>query len=65
MKEISIIIPCLNEERQINKCLNSLSSQAPYQIFNVGNSQPINLINFINVLEEKIGKKAKKNFKSH
>ena len=47
-----------------NKCLNSLSSQAPYQIFNVGNSQPINLIDFINVLEEKIGKKAKKIFKS-
>ena len=25
MKEISIIIPCLNEEREINKCLNSLN----------------------------------------
>ena len=25
MKEISIIIPCLNEEKQINKCLNSLN----------------------------------------
>lgn len=36
------------------------SSSAPYKIYNIGNNQPIKLEKFINVLEEKIGKKAEK-----
>lgn len=35
-------------------------SDAPYRIFNIGSSNPINLMNFIEILEEKIGKKADK-----
>ena len=35
---------------------------APYRIVNVGNGKPIELIKFIETLEEIIGKKAKKNF---
>jgi UDP-glucuronate 4-epimerase len=38
------------------------SSNAPYRIFNVGNNKPIELLKFIEVLEEKLGKKAIKNF---
>ena len=34
----------------------------PFQIFNIGNSKSINLLNFIHILEEILGKKAKKNF---
>lgn len=34
------------------------SSYAPYQIYNIGNNQPVQLMTFINVLESKIGKKA-------
>tara|TARA_B100000575_G_scaffold282576_1_gene274459 strand:- start:714 stop:1748 length:1035 start_codon:yes stop_codon:yes gene_type:complete len=41
---------------------NSDSSFAPYRIFNVGNSQPVNLLNFIEVLENELNIKAKKNF---
>ncbi len=38
------------------------TSFAPYQIFNIGNNKPIELLHFIEVLEEKLGKKAIKNF---
>jgi len=37
------------------------SSYAPYRIFNIGNHQPVELLRFIEVLEEKLGKKAVKN----
>ena len=38
------------------------SSFAPFRIFNLGNSQPINIMNFIEELEKNIGIEAKKNF---
>ena len=38
------------------------TSFAPYRVFNIGNNQPVELLKFIEVLEEKIGKKAVKNF---
>jgi len=41
------------------------SSWAPHRIFNVGNSHPINLLDFINILEEEIGIKAIKNFQNN
>jgi UDP-glucuronate 4-epimerase len=34
------------------------SSHAPYRIFNIGNSQPVPLMQFIETLEEALGKKA-------
>lgn len=37
------------------------SSFAPYRVFNIGNNKPVELIHFIEVLEEKLGKKAIKN----
>ena len=37
------------------------SSWAPYRIYNIGNHQPVDLLRFIEVLEETIGKKAQKN----
>jgi UDP-glucuronate 4-epimerase len=40
------------------------SSYAPYRIFNIGNNQPVELLRFIEVLEEKLGKTAIKNFLS-
>jgi UDP-glucuronate 4-epimerase len=36
------------------------TSFAPYRIYNIGNNKPVKLEKFISVLEEKIGKKAKK-----
>jgi UDP-glucuronate 4-epimerase len=38
------------------------TSYAPYRIYNIGNNRPIELIRFIEVLEDRIGKKAEKNF---
>lgn len=38
------------------------TSSAPYKIYNIGNNKPIELMEFIEILEEKIGKKAKKEF---
>ena len=40
------------------------SSWAPYKIFNIGNSNPINLLDFIKELENILGKNAKKIFLS-
>jgi UDP-glucuronate 4-epimerase len=36
------------------------TSFAPYKIYNIGNNQPVSLMRFINILEEKIGKVAEK-----
>ncbi len=36
------------------------TSYAPYAIYNIGNHQPIKLIDFISVLEKALGKEAKK-----
>jgi UDP-glucuronate 4-epimerase len=38
------------------------TSFAPYRIFNIGNNKPVELIRFIEVIEQKLGKKAIKNF---
>lgn len=37
------------------------TSFAPYRMFNIGNNQPVELMRFIEVIEEKLGKKAVKN----
>lgn len=34
------------------------TSFAPYRVFNIGNNKPVELLRFIEVLEEKLGKKA-------
>jgi len=38
------------------------SSWAPHKIFNIGNSHSINLMEFIEIIEDALGKKAIKNF---
>lgn len=38
------------------------TSKACYKIYNIGNSQPVELLNFIETIEECLGKKAQKNF---
>jgi len=48
-----------------NNCDNSKpdpsTSKAPYRIYNIGNNQPVELLKFIEVIEENIGKKANMN----
>jgi len=45
----------------INGVVSSLEKSFDFEIFNLGNNKPINLLDFISILEEKLGKKAKKN----
>jgi len=40
---------------------DSATSFAPYRLYNIGNNKPVELLRFIEVIEEKIGKKAIKN----
>ena len=41
---------------------NPSSSFAPYKLYNIGNHNPVNLLDFIGAIEKKIGKQAVKNF---
>ncbi len=41
---------------------NPASSYAPYRVYNIGNENPVNLLEFIKILEKNIGKTAQKNF---
>ena len=38
------------------------TSKAPYRVFNIGNSQPVELMYFIELIEKNLGKKAIKKF---
>ena len=40
---------------------DSASSTAPYALYNIGNNQPVELMHYIEVLEECLGMKAEKN----
>ncbi len=40
---------------------DSASSYAPYRLYNIGNNQPVELLKFIEVVEECLGRKAVKN----
>ena len=38
------------------------TSRAPFRLYNIGNHQPVELMRYIEVIEECLGKKAQKNF---
>ena len=38
------------------------TSPTPYKIYNIGNNSPVELMDFIKAIEEKLGKEAEKNF---
>ena len=37
------------------------TSKAPYRLYNIGNQQPVELMRYIEVLEDCLGKKSEKN----
>jgi UDP-glucuronate 4-epimerase len=41
---------------------NPATSNAPFRIFNVGNSQPVALLDFIGALESALGRRAERNY---
>ena len=51
----------INARKEIIKNDN-ISTVAPFRVVNIGNSHPINLLDFIKELENILGKDAKKNF---
>ena len=48
---------CLTSEKS-----GCLAPSKPYKIYNIGNNSPVNLMEFIETIEDAIGKKATKNF---
>ena len=40
---------------------DSATSKAPYRLYNIGNNQPVDLMHYINVLQDCLGKKAEMN----
>ena len=65
VKAVFLLIPKepskINERKKIIKNDN-VSAVAPFRVVNIGNSNPINLLDFIKQLENILGKKAKKIF---
>ncbi|MBU0539256.1 MAG: SDR family NAD(P)-dependent oxidoreductase [Gammaproteobacteria bacterium] len=41
---------------------DSLSPVAPYRVVNIGNSEKVKLLDFVNAIEESLGQKAKRNY---
>ncbi len=41
---------------------NPSTSNAPFRVFNIGNNNPVELMSFIEAIENAVGKKAEKNF---
>ena len=59
----SKIPPKANKRRGVLKN-DSISDVAPFRIVNIGNSQPINLLDYVKELENVLGKVAQKKFLS-
>lgn len=56
------VVPPLPGERGEVSPNDSLSPIAPYRIVNIGNSQPVQLLDFIDRIEQCLGKKAVRNY---
>lgn len=59
------IVRLINKKPVPNKQWNGFApdpgtSMAPYKVYNIGNNQPVELMRFIEVLEEKLGRKTNK-----
>ncbi len=54
--------PSLSDKLFNTKSPNPSSSWAPYRVFNIGNSTPTSLLDYIEAIENEIGKKSKKQF---
>lgn len=54
--------PPLNNKEWDKQLADPGTSSAPYKIYNIGNNEPVELLEFIETIEAKLGKKAKKEF---
>ncbi len=54
--------PTANSEWN-RRTADSSSSVAPYKVYNIGNNNPVKLLNFIEAIEKALGRKAEKKFR--
>lgn len=54
--------PSSGNSKWTGKTPDPASSPAPYKIYNIGNNNPVKLLDFIKAIEKSTGKKAIKNF---
>lgn len=54
--------PPAGNESWSGKAPDPASSKAPYKVYNIGNNNPVKLIDFVTIIEEKLGMEARKNF---
>ncbi|GAB1440072.1 NAD-dependent epimerase [Providencia sp.] len=59
---VSTLIPQRNNNWNIDTG-SANSSSAPYRVYNIGNGSPVNLMDFIQIIEEELGIQARKNFR--
>lgn len=58
---ISVIDNPANKNPDFRKHPSPNNSSAPYRIYNIGNNNPVKLMDFISAIENKLGNKIKKN----
>jgi len=58
---IKLLVNCIPNNKKISKN-DSLSPVAPFRVVNIGNSDKIKLIDFIDAIEESLNKKAIRNY---
>jgi UDP-glucuronate 4-epimerase len=61
------IILCMEKPASVTSDFDALNpdpatSSAPYRVFNIGNNQPVLLMDYINAIESALGMKAQKNY---
>jgi len=62
IKSIIKLSKCIPELNKPISKIDSISPIAAWRVVNIGNSKPVELMKFIETLENKLGAKAKKNF---
>jgi UDP-glucuronate 4-epimerase len=60
------VIRCMDHTAEVNEDWDAAnpdpgSSMAPYRLYNIGNQQPVELMDYIGAIEDCLGKKAEKN----
>lgn len=62
MRLLIPVIPSGPDSRDKVAETDSLSPAAPFRVVNIGNSKPVQLLDFIDLIEEVLGKKAIRNY---
>ena len=66
-RAIRLLIPATPpgpEDRKENLGADSLSPVAPFRVVNIGNSKPVQLLDFVDAIEQELGRKAERNYLS-